>query len=277
MIRMSKILKLLMGLLLVFIFITIIARFTPVPTILLSKKMKITSDELANGLTILDMFLAVLMAAYASKEQNKLAQRCIYDFSVAKDNLSFEGYCRFPSVHEDVFTYECDIEASNIERPYYGMDISIEEKGICSGGVPLQMKVITQLDIKSLTFSNVQAYTRCSEIVRKSKKLAHGTVIQRTIQDGMAFLVRMQLLTNRELYQEILESRIFLNFVITVEDDRGKKYKKYIMLNTQNVNGEGRDLSVKSENHYLKYIWELMKLRYQLYQSGKRYCTDGCS
>lgn len=263
---MSKLMKTMRNILFVFIVVTILIHFSPTISKTIAEKVSLTNEELGNLLTSLDIFFSTVIAVYSLVDQKIAERRCIYDFSIEKDNLSLEAYRRFPSETENAYSYEYQRKSNDIEKPYYGMEVILEDKPICSVGIPLCMEVSTGLDGESITFSNLIVYTRKKGEIRKSKKLSQGTVIEKPIQAGNKFLIRIQLLCNHELEKLLLNSCVYLNFILILKDDRGRTYKKYIFLKVQNTMGESRILSISSRNNWITYIEKMLKLQYQLYK-----------
>lgn len=144
------------------------------------------------------------------------------------------------------------------------MEVRLERNALRSVGIPLCMKVSTGLNGESIEFSNLRVYIRKRKKVIKSKKLSQGIRIEKPIQSGKKFLIRIQLLCNQQLEKKILDSRIYLSFVLILHDDRGRTYKKYIFLVVQNIMGETKLLSITSRNNWISYIVKLLKLNYRL-------------
>lgn len=263
---MSKWIKILRNILFLFIFITFAVHFFPNISAVISNMVSLTDEQLSNFLTSLDIFLSTALALYSLMDQKLAERRCVYDFSIENDNLSLEAYRRFPSEIKSSYSYVYKRKNDDIEIPYYGMEIRLEKNALCSVGIPLCMKISTGLNGESITFSNLRVYIRNQGKVLKSKKISQGAIIEKPIQDGKKFLVRIQLLCNHQLEKALLDSRIYLSFILTLNDDRGQKYRKYILLRVQNTMGETRILSISSRNNRFSYIGKLLQLNYQLYQ-----------
>lgn len=265
---MSRWLKILRNILFFFVFTTFVIHFFPGISTKLSKIVNLTDAQISNFLTLMDIFLSTIVALYSLLDQKLAEQKCLYDFSIENDNLSLESYRRFPSEQGNTYSYVYKRKGNDIEIPYYGMEVELEKDALCSVGIPLLMEVFTGLNGEKITFSNLKVYVRYEENVI-CKKLSHGTIIEKPIHDGKKFLVRIQLRCNHNLEKILLNSQINLCFSLILNDDRGKKYKKYIFLKVQNTMGETRILSVASRNSWYSYMGKLTKLHYQLYHKIK--------
>lgn len=144
------------------------------------------------------------------------------------------------------------------------MEVSLEDKPLCSVGIPLCMKVSTKLDGKNIVLSDLKIFVKKQGKTEKTGKLSKGVVIEKPIQNEKEFLIRILLLCNHQLEKVLLDSCIYLSFVLTLIDDRGRKYNKYLFLKVQNVMGESRILSISSKNNWFCYIGKLIKQYYLL-------------
>ena len=262
---MSRWFKILRNILFLFIFITFATYVFPGISEKISTIVRLSNDEISNFLALIDIILSTILALYTLVDQKLTERKCVYDFSIENDNLSLEAYRRFPSEIKNSYSYEYRRKDNDIETPYYGMEVRLEENALNSVGIPLLMSVFTGVSGEKITFSNLEVYIKRGEVV-KFKKLSHGTIIEKPIQDGRKFLIRIQLLCNHELEKLLLDSRIYLSFKLTLDDDRGCRYTKYYFLKIQNIMGETRILSIVSRNNWCSYIGKLIKLRYQLYK-----------
>lgn len=265
---MSRWLKILRNVLFLCIFITFVIHFFPGISTKISKMVSLTDDQISNFLTFMDIFLSTIVALYSLLDQKIAERRCIYDFSIENDNLSLESYRRFPSEKRNSYSYVYKRKNNDIEIPYYGMEVKLEKDALCSIGIPLLMTVSTGLTGEKIIFSNLKVYIRYKDHVIY-KKLSHGTIIEKPISDGKRFLVRIQLLCNHNLEKILLNNQIHLSFKLALNDDQGRRYKKYIFLKVQNTMGETRILSIASRNSWYSYIGKLVKLHYQLYHKIK--------
>lgn len=256
--------KILRNILFSLIIVTLIVHLFPNISVVISKTVKLTDEQLSNFLTLMDILLSTVIALYSLMDQKLMEKSCIYDFSIENDNLSLEAYRRFPSEIENSYSYVYRRENDDIDSPYYGMEVRLERNALRSVGIPLCMKVSTGLNGESIEFSNLRVYIRKRKKVIKSKKLSQGIRIEKPIQNGKKFLIRIQLLCNQQLEKKILDSRIYLSFVLILHDDRGRTYKKYIFLVVQNIMGETKLLSITSRNNWISYIVKLLKLNYRL-------------
>lgn len=261
---MPKLIKFLRNILFLSVLITLIVHFVPITTIVTSNKVFLTNEELNNLLTFIDISLSTILAVYTLVDQKLAEQKCIYDFNIAKNSLSLQTYRRFPSETENSFTYVCKREADNIDEPYYGMELILEDKALCSVGIPLCMKVSTELDGECIAFSDLKVCITRQGKIEKRGELLKGVVIEKPIQEKKEFLVRLLLLCNHELEKILLDSCIYMSFVLTLCDDRRRKYNKYLFLKIQNTMGESRILSISSRSNWLSYIGELAKQHYRL-------------
>lgn len=159
----------------------------------------------------------------------------------------------------------CERENDNIDRPYYGMEVELEEDALGSVGIPLCMKVSTKLNGKSIDFLDVRIYAVRQGKVETSERLGKGIKIEKPIEDGKEFLIRILLECNNQMQNILSESRIYLSFKLTLTDDREKKYNKYIFLTVQNnAMGESNILSISSKNSWISYIGKMIKQHYRL-------------
>ena len=222
-------------------------------------------DQISNILTMLDIFISLGIALYSLVEQKLNEQKCLYEFTIEKDNLSLEGYRRFPTEVKDAYIYECCLENNDIEKPYYGIEVELQKLALCSVGIPLGMEISTELFGESIEFSNLRIVAKKNGKTKaKIKKSSRILVIDMPVKDQKKFLIRIQLLCNKRLEKDLLDSCIYLNFKAVLKDDRGRKYAKYIFVKIQNVQGESRILSVTSTNNWFSYMGKLAKQSYQL-------------
>lgn len=127
------------------------------------------------------------------------------------------------------------------------------------------MKVSTKLNGKSIDFLDVRIYAVRQGKVETSERLGKGIKIEKPIEDGKEFLIRILLECNNQMQNILSESRIYLSFKLTLTDDREKKYNKYIFLTVQNnAMGESNILSISSKNSWISYIGKMIKQHYRL-------------
>lgn len=262
---MHKWIKFLRGILFVFIVITLVIQFSPDILAFISNIAQLTEDQVSNILTAVDIFISLVIALESIIEQKIAERRCLYEFEIEKDYFSFEKYRRFPTELDNAYSYDYYRRNEDIEKPYYGIEIELEEKALCSVSVPLRIKVSTGLFGESLTFSNLNFVAkRNGKIQAKKSKQFSNLIIKMPIKDEKEFLVRVQFLCNYQLEKELIDSCIYLNFKLTFNDDRGRRYKKYISLRIQNVMGESSILSISSKDNWFIYVGGLIKLYYQI-------------
>lgn len=262
---MPKSIKIIRNILLVFIFITLLMHFFPNISINIVDKTKITNEQLSNLLTLLDITLSTLLVLYSLIEQKLVENRCVYDFKIVENSLSLQNYRRYSAERKNTFTYVCEREDDNIDIPYYGMEIELEENALGSVGIPLCMKVFTKLNGKSIEFSNIKLYATRQGKIEVIEKVIKGVKIEKPIENEKEFLVRILLECNNRMQDILLESRIYISFKLTLTDDREKKYNKYIFLTVQNNRMEESNiLSISSKNSWILYIGKVMKQHYRL-------------
>lgn len=125
--------------------------------------------------------------------------------------------------------------------------------------------VSTKLNGKSIDFLDVRIYAVRQGKVETSERLGKGIKIEKPIEDGKEFLIRILLECNNQMQNILSESRIYLSFKLTLTDDREKKYNKYIFLTVQNnAMGESNILSISSKNSWISYIGKMIKQHYRL-------------
>lgn len=261
---MPNLIKYVRNILLLLIIITLIIQFFPIISVGITNKVCLTNEQLSNGLTTLDIFLSTVLAVYSLVEQRSIEERCVYDFSILENSLNLHKYIRFPSETSNSFMYTCDRENDGIDTPYYGMEIALEDKALCSVGIPLCMKISTKLNGKSIVLSDLKISIMKQGKIEKTRKESKGVAIEKPIQDEKEFLIRILLLCNHQLEKILLDSCIYLSFVLTLIDDRGRKYNKYLFLKVQNTMGESRILSISSKNNWFSYIGKLINQHYLL-------------
>lgn len=261
---MPNLIKILRNVLFFFIFATLMIHVFSFTSVDISDKVNLTNDQLSNVLTSLDIFLSTLLALYSLVDQKLAEKKCVYDFTIEENSLSLHKYKRYPSEIENAFAYVCDTGNDSIDTPYYGIEICLEDNPLCSVGIPLCMKVSTKLDGKSIELSHLRVYVTRQGKIEKKAKLLKGVEIEKPIQDEKEFLIRVLLLCNNQLEKILLDSRIYLSFVLTLMDDRGHRYNKFLFLKVQNVMGESTILSISSQNSRLSYIRKLVKLHFKL-------------
>lgn len=262
---MPKWIRILRNILFLFIAFTLLSRLFPTMLDMVSNKIMLTDEQLSNLLMTVDIVLATAFAVYSLIEQKEAEKRCIYDFSIEKDNLSLEHYRRYPAgTGRSSYCYDYNRKKDDIEVPYYGVEVKLEEKAICSVGIPLCMEVITGLDGESISFSHLRVNIKSQGKIEKKGRVVDGVKIEKPIRDNKKYLVRIQLLCSRQLEKILLNSGIYVSFTLTLNDDRGRKYKKYMFLKIQYTMGECRLLSVSSRNNWFSYIGKLIKFNYRL-------------
>lgn len=261
---MHKGIKVLRNILFLFIIITLVIRFYPSILTFISNIIKLTDDQMSNMLTTLDISISFIIALYSLVEQKFTERKCLYEFEIEKDNLSFEKYRRFPTEINHAYSYDYHRKGEDIEKPYYGIEVELQEKALCSVGIPLRMEVSTGLFGESIGISNLIVIAKKNgKIEVKKIKLSKNLIIDMPIKDEKKFLIRIQLLCNHQLEKILLESCIYLNFTLTFKDERGRKYNKYVFLKIQNTMGESEILSISSRNNWFSYIVKLIKQFYQ--------------
>jgi len=262
---MNKGIKILRNILFVFVTITLVTQLYPNALIFITNIAKLTDDQMSNILATLDISISFAIALYSLVEQKVTERKCLYEFEIERDNLSFEEYRRFPTELKNAYSYYYRRSNEDIEKPYYGIEVELQEKALCSVGIPLRMEVSTGLFGESIGISNLRIIVKKNgKIEAKKSKLSQNLIIDMPIKDEKKFLIRIQLLCNHQLEKILLDSCIYLNFELTFKDDRGRKYRKYIFLKIQNAMGESKILSISSKNNWFSYIGKLIKQFYQL-------------
>lgn len=264
---MNKIFKILTLILMVFVTVTLIVYISPDILIALSSILNLTDDQLSNLLAVIDTALSFSIAIYTIIDQKRVEKRCQYDFLIEKDSLSFHLYNRYPTEITNAYRYEyCRKKEDDVEEPFYLVDIYLQKEAVASVGIPLTMQVITGLLGNCIEFRNLNIYAckNGKSIGAKYKKTDKFLRIVDSVRDEKKFLVRLKLLCDYELQKVLQESCIYISFMITLKDDRGRKYKKYIFLMLQNVRGETRILESDSSHSWLLYIRKLVEIKYSL-------------
>lgn len=257
---MHKWVKILRDILILYIVFRIIFSFSPNTSITISKISNLSNEQISNVLTIFDIGISLIIALYSLVEQKLAERRCLYEFAIEKDNLSFNTYRRFSSELSTAFSYDYSRQSEDIQKPYYGIEIELENQAIKNVGIPLRMEVSTNLFGKSIVLSNLRIVAaKNGKLIVKKNSFFKNLEINMPIKDKKKFLVRLLLSCNADLEKELLDSRIYLNFTLTFYDDRGRSYKKYFLLTIQNSFGEPRILSVTSTHNWISYIGYLIK------------------
>ena len=88
------------------------------------------------------------------------------------------------------------------------MEVELEEGALGSVGIPLCMKVSTKLNGKSIDFLDVRIYAVRQGKIETSERLKKGIKIEKPIEDGKEFLIRILLECNNQMQNILLESRI---------------------------------------------------------------------
>ena len=260
---MPKSIRTIRNILFIFIFVTLIIQFFPNISSSIADKIKLTDAQLSNFLTLLDITLSTLLVLYSLMDQKLAEKRCVYNFTVVENSLSLQKYRRYSTERKSTFAYVCERENDNIDKPYYGMEVELEEGALGSVGIPLCMKVSTKLNGKSIDFLDVRIYAVRQGKIETSERLKKGIKIEEPIE----FLIRILLECNNQMQNILLESRIYLSFKLTLTDDREKKYNKYIFLTVQNnAMGESNILSISSKNSWISYIGKMIKQHYRVTQ-----------
>lgn len=266
---MHKGIKILRNILFLFIIITIAIHISPTILAFISNMVMLTDDQLSNALTALDIIFSSVIAIYSLVEQKIGEKRCLYEFAIEKDNLSLEAYRRFSTELNNAYSYDYRRKSEDIEKPFYGVEVELQDKAFCSVGIPLRMEVSTGLYGNSIVFSNLRVFAKKNgTVIAKKQMLSKFLIIDMPIKDEKKFLVRIQLLCNQQLEKALWDSRIYLSFALTFIDDRGRKYNKYLFLTVQNtIMGESSILSVSSRNNWFMYIVKLAMQQYKLYHT----------
>ena len=149
---MPKSIRTIRNILFIFIFVTLIIQFFPNISSSIADKIKLTDAQLSNFLTLLDITLSTLLVLYSLMDQKLAEKRCVYNFTVVENSLSLQKYRRYSTERKSTFAYVCERENDNIDKPYYGMEVELEEGALGSVGIPLCMKVSTKLNGKSIDF-----------------------------------------------------------------------------------------------------------------------------
>lgn len=252
---MNKGIKILRNILLVFVTIALVIQFSPNAVTFITKMAKLTNDQISNILAALNLTISFVIALCSLIEQILVERKCLYEFEIERDSLSLEGYKRFPTELEHAYSYDYCRNKEDIEKPYYGMEVELQENALCSVGIPLRMKVSTELFGESIDISNLSIVAKKNgKIKAKKSNLSRNLVINMPIKDEKNFLIRIQLLCNHQLEEILLDSCIYLNFKLTFKDDRGRKNKKNIFLKMQNIKGESKILSIYQKNNWFTYI-----------------------
>ncbi len=259
---MNKWFKVLTLVLMVFVFITLIGYISPNNLLFISSIFNLTDGQLNNFLVAIDIALSFGIAIYTIIEQKRVKKRCQYDFLIEKDNLKFDSYNRYPTDIEDAYRYDfCRKNGDGIKEPFYLVDIHLQKEEIASVGIPLNMQVNTGISGNIIEFRklNISAYENEKEI--KYKNSDKFLEIIAPVRDEKRFLIRLKLLCDYNLQEILQDSCIYISFLITLKDDRRRKYKNYIFLVIQNVRGEAKILESNSSHSWLLYIRELFKIR----------------
>lgn len=232
---------------LVLVIIMLIIRIYPNAVILVGGISKLSDGQINNIITALDVIMFFVVSIYSYMEQKKTEERCVYEFQIEKDNLNFEKYRRYDTDSQYAYMYTCHRDNNDIQEPYYGVDVKLERNAICSVGIPLRMSVLTNLDGNSIEISKLNVVAKRNGKVVAEKKLSNQILkIDMPIRESKIFLIRVKLLCNQKLEKILLDSRICLKFTILIKGERGRKNKKSISLNIQNIMGQSKILSVAS-------------------------------
>lgn len=261
---MNKWFKVLTFVLMVFVAITLIAYVSPNNLLFLSSVFNLTDDQLSNILAAIDIALSFGIAIYTIIEQKRVEKRCQYDFLIEKDNLSFDSYNRYSTDIENAYRYDyCRKNEDGIKEPFYLVDIHLQKEEIASVGIPLNMQVITGLAGNIIEFRklNISASKNGKGIGINYKNSDKFLEIVAPVRDEKRFLIRLKLLCDYKLQKTLQDSCIYISFLITLKDDRRRKYKKYIFLVIQNVRGETKILESDSSHSWLLYIRKLFKIK----------------
>lgn len=251
--------------LLILVTFTFIVYISPDALSFLSGKLNMSDDQLSNFLAAMDVALSSCIAVYTIMDQKRVEKRCQYDFTIETDSLSFNHYKRYPTEIKNAYRYEyCRKKEDGIEEPFYLADIPLQEEAVASIDIPFTIQVLTGLFGNSIEFSrlNIYACKNGRSIGVNYKKTYKFLRIVEPIRDGKKFLVRLKLLCDYELQQALQDSRIYVNFKTTLQDDRGRKYKKYTFIMLQRINGETRILEVDSSHSWILHIRKLAGIMY---------------
>ena len=260
---MGKLRKIFLIMLLIILIITGLVYFFPETSKILGGLTKMTDDQLSNCLTFVDILISTILSIGVWIDQKKAEKRCTYDFGIEQNNLSFHNYIRVPDETNCTFKYVYERKAEDdMDTPYYGMDIEMAENALCSVGIPLWMTVSTELHGNRIKFSKLKIFIKNDSLLKY--KIKRGTIIEKPIENGKKFLIRIRLLCDHNLEKELLNSRIYICSTIELEDDKKQKYKKYIILEIQNILGNSQILSIYSRNSIFTYRRKIHKLNKQL-------------
>ncbi len=230
--------------------------------IYISRVTNLTDAQIGNLLTAMDIILAIIFFIYSNINQKKEGQACQYEFSIDKNGLSFDDYTLFPRSN-DVYDYVYNRE-DDVIRPYHALDVHFVDKENAGVGIPLIIKVNTNLSGERLLLSNLQAYIKNCTYSTKNILPFPRLVIESPINNEKKFLIRIKLLCDHKLEQELLDSSVFLVFKIILTDNKKTKHKQYCFLKVQNIKlGESHLLSSTIEYSWISYIMKLLKLKWQ--------------
>lgn len=266
---MSTWIKVLRNTLFLLILITFSVHFSPIILTKISDKISITDEQIGDFLSTLEILLSTMLAISSFVDQKVVERRCVYNFSIEKNSLSLQEYIRFSTNIDNTFVCFYKKDNDEIQTPYYGMLVEFEKNASCSVGIPLCMEVSTTLDGEKITFSHVRVCARNQGQILKGKKLSQGSIIEMPIQDGRKYIIRLLLMCNHEIERKLLDSCIYLTFVLVLNDSRGRKIKKYIFIEVQNRLGENRIVSISSKDNWFAYMRKLVNHQYQLYLKSR--------
>lgn len=257
---MNKRIKILRNILFVFVIVALVIQFYPSVLMFTANIVKLTDDEMSNVLAAFDISGFFVIALYSIIEKKVAGRKCLYEFEIERDNLSLEEYKRFPRNLEHAYCYDYHRDNEDIEKPYYGLEVELRENALCSVGIPLRMKVSTELFGESITISNLKIVaTKNGKIEVMKSKRSKNLIINMPIKHGKNFLIRVQLLCDHKLEKILLDSCINLSFKLTLKDDKGQEYRKYIFIKLQNTFGQSRILSISSKNNWFSCIGKLIE------------------
>lgn len=255
---MKKLRNFLWIILLISLIITVLLYFIPDASKRVSDYVNITDNQLNICLTFLDILVSAILTIWTELDQKKAEKQCTYNFEIEKDNLSLQNYKRIPDETNSTYKYFCQRKVEDTDSPYYAMDIRMVENALCSVGIPLCMTVSTGLSGNKIKFTKLKVFIKKKNLLKYT--LEKGIIIEKPIENGKKFLIRIRLLCDHNLEKSLLNSHIYVCFKIELEDDKQRSHRKYIILEILNTLGGPEILSICSKNNRFAYTREIRKL-----------------
>lgn len=254
-----------------FIFVAITVVFCFFPSVIVDVIIcnQLSEQGMINLLTAIDILFGILLALYKLGEEKYIKKRCRCLFRIEDESLSFQNYRAFQTGIDDTYFYKCYRGNDDIESPFYLVKVYLDEMRIRGFNLPLTLQIITELSIRRIAFSRLSIYVNNCDRIERKKRILKFLDIENQIERDKKYLIRFQLLCDKDLEKVILNSIMFFSFKITMYDDKGRKQKMFFLFRIQNVMGKSEIMSISESHDFFTEICQKLKLMRLLHKLSK--------